>query len=303
MTRGALRNARGAPGGARGTSGNVRIDAHQHFWKLSRGDYGWLTQELPKLYRDFLPEHIAPLLERLGVDRTIVVQAAPTEAETQFLLRMADATPFIAGVVGWTDLTSPDAARTIEKLSRNPRLLGLRPMVQDLPDDEWLLQTALAPAIDAMKRAGLRLDALVRPRHLPMLLRFLERQPDLPVVIDHGAKPAIASGAIDDWAAQMRRIARESKAYCKLSGLATEAGPSWNGTTLQPYVDVLIDAFGPKRLMWGSDWPVLHEAYPADTAAPYVSWHDTAAALTARLQPNDREWIFGRTAAAFYGLG
>lgn len=299
MTRSALRNARGAP---RGASGNVRIDAHQHFWKLSRGDYGWLTQDLPKLYRDFLPEHLAPLLERTGIDGTIVVQAAPTVEETRFLLRLAEATPFIVGVVGWTDLESRDAARTIGELSGDGRLLGLRPMVQDLPDDEWLLRETLAPAIDEMTRACLRLDALVRPRHLSILLRFLERHPDLPVVIDHGAKPAIASGEIDEWAVHMRRIARESNAYCKLSGLATEAGSPWNGATLQPYVDVLIDAFGPKRLMWGSDWPVLHEAYPADTATPFVSWHDTAAALTARLQPNDREWIFGKTAAVFYGL-
>lgn len=280
-----------------------RVDAHQHFWQLSRGDYGWLTQDLPKLFRDFLPEHLAPLLKRSGVARTIVVQAAPTDAETRYLLQLAEATPFIAGVVGWTDLESPDATRTIEELSRNRRLLGLRPMVQDLRDDEWLLRPTLDPAIDAMKRTGLRLDALVTTRHLRILLRFLERHPDLPVVIDHGAKPAIASGAIDEWADQMRRIALDTNAYCKLSGLATEAGSSWSQATLQPYVDVLIDAFGPKRLMWGSDWPVLHEAYPANAGAPYVAWYDTAATLTARLQPNDREWIFGRTAAMFYGVG
>jgi L-fuconolactonase len=258
----------------------TRIDAHQHFWKLTRLDYGWLTPDLPTLYRDFLPEHLAPLLERLGVDRTVVVQAAPTAAETQFLLQLADANPFIAGVVGWADLESPTAACAIAKLARNASLLGLRPMVQDLPDDEWLLRPTLAPAIDAMRRANLTF-----------------------VVIDHGAKPAISSGAIDEWAVQMQHIARNTHAFCKLSGLATEAGPQWTAATLQSYVDVLIEAFGPQRLMWGSDWPVLHQAYGAPPSeAPYVAWFNTADALTDRLSPDERNWIFGRTAAVFYGI-
>ncbi len=283
----------------------TRIDAHQHFWKLSRGDYGWLTQDLPKLYRDFLPEHLAPLLERSGIDATVVVQAAPSNAETQFLLQLAAATPFVAGVVGWTDLESPHAAEKIAELSRHELLLGLRPMVQDLHDDEWLLSSTIAPAIEAMQHARLRFEALVKPRHLPVLLRFLERYPDLPVVVDHGAKPAIASGEIAEWAAQIRTIARNTRAFCKLSGLATEAGPGWTVTALQPYADVLIDAFGPQRLMWGSDWPVLLEAYGADdsrTATPYASWHDLATLLTARLSFAERESIFGKTAAAFYGV-
>ena len=142
----------------------------------------------------------------------------------------------------------------------------------------------------------MRFDALVKPRHLPVLLRFLERYPDLPVVIDHGAKPAIAAGEIEEWAAQMRTIARNTRAFCKLSGLATEAGPGWTATALQPYVDVLIDAFGPQRLMWGSDWPVLHEAYDPerDPAAPYASWLDAASTLTARLSPDERELDFRR---------
>lgn len=281
----------------------TRIDAHQHFWKLSRGDYDWLTpQDLPKLYRDFLPEHLAPLLERSGIDRTVVVQAAPTDAETQFLLGLAATTPFIAGVVGWTDLESPQAVETIAELSRDKRLLGLRPMVQDLADDEWLLRKTITPAIDAMQRGKLRFDALVKPRHLPVLLTFLERHPDLHVVIDHGAKPPIASGQLDDWAVQMRRIAKQTNAFCKLSGLATEAGRQWTDATLRPFVDVLLEAFGPRRLMWGSDWPVLHEAYAAGGGADtrYHSWHMTAIMLTAGLSFDERDWVLGKTAAAFY---
>ncbi len=188
----------------------MRIDAHQHFWKLSRNDYGWLTQDLSTLYRDFLPEDLAPHLTRSGIDRTILVQAATTQAETAFLLDLARQTPFIAGVVGWTELESPDCVAQIEALAHDRRLLGLRPMLQDLPDDEWLLRASVTPAIDAMKAAKLRFDALVRPRHLPMLLRFLQRHPDLGVVIDHGAKPSIATGEINRWAAQMRQIARNT---------------------------------------------------------------------------------------------
>jgi L-fuconolactonase len=283
----------------------TRIDAHQHFWKLSRNDYGWLNaDDFPNLYRDFLPEHLAPLLGRSGTDRTVVVQAAPADAETRYLLDLAATTPFIAGVVGWTDFESPTAVEAIANLSRHRNLLGLRPMLQDLPDDAWLLRKSIAPAVDAMQAADLRFDALVKPRHLPVLLTFLERHPELKVVIDHGAKPPIASGEIDAWAGQIRCIARSTSAYCKLSGLATEAPRQWTAGTLQPFVDVLIDAFGPRRLMWGSDWPVLHEAYdtPRSGVPPYIAWRETSAALTARLTPDERDWIFGGTAAAFYGI-
>jgi len=283
----------------------TRIDAHQHFWKLSRNDYGWLNrQDFPSLYRDFLPEHLAPLLNRSGIDRSVVVQAAPTDAETQFLLSIAQQSPFVAGVVGWVDFEAADAADRIETLSHHPGLLGLRPMIQDLPDDEWMLRPTVTRAVDAMTGAGLRLDALVKPRHLPVLLRFLERHPDLAVVIDHGGEPSIASGAIDDWADQIGAIARNTSAFCKLSGLATEAGPGWSAATLRPFVDALVDAFGPRRLMWGSDWPVLHAAFPANGSdtAPYSVWLETAHGLLGGLTANEHDRIFGNTAAEFYGV-
>ena len=283
----------------------MRIDAHQHFWKLSRGDYGWLTREaLPTLYRDFLPDDLAPLLERSGIDRTVAVQAAPSDAETAFLLELVNEAPFITGVVGWTDLASPDAVAKIEALARHPHLLGLRPMLQDLPDDAWLLRASVEPAIAAMIRTRLRFDALVRPQHLPVLLRMLDRHPDLAVVIDHGAKPSIATGAFDDWSVSMRDIARNTNAYCKLSGLATEAAAGWTPATLQPYVELLLEAFGPQRLMWGSDWPVLRLAYDEPTGpAPYTAWCDAAQSLVCTLPTEDRTAIFGATAATFYGIG
>jgi len=271
----------------------MRIDAHQHFWRLARGDYGWLTPDLSPLHRDFLPEHLAPLLAQAGVEATILVQAAPTAAETDFLLDLAARTPFVAGVVGWVDFEAPDAATRIGALAARPGLVGLRPMVQDLPDDQWLLRADLAPALTAMGEAGLTFDALVKPRHLPVLARFAARWPDLAIVIDHGGKPDIAAGALEPWASEIRALARDTGVSCKLSGLLTEAAPGAPAADLAPWIDTLLEAFGPRRLMWGGDWPVL------TLNGDYGSW---SRAIADSLDPDDRAWVLGRTAAAFYGL-
>lgn len=275
----------------------INVDSHQHFWRIDRGDYGWLTAaDHPVIYRDFLPQDLSLLMRRCRIDKTVLVQAAPTEAETLFLLALAETTPFIAGVVGWTDLGAPDAPARIAALAAHKGLLGLRPMLQDIEDADWILRPSVEPAIAAMTSAGLRFDALVQPRHLPTLTRFLERHPDLPVVIDHAAKPDIAGGVMEPWASQMRAIARGTGAFCKVSGMANEAGPGWNTDRLRPFVDVLLEAFGPGRLMWGSDWPVLNEA------GDYVRWVATANELMAVVPAADRGPIFGRNAAAFYGI-
>ena len=275
----------------------MQIDAHQHFWRVGRGDYGWLTPEAhPAICRDFGPGDLQPLMAAAEVTCTVLVQAAPTDAETAFLLEIARATPFVAGVVGWADLATPDAPSTIEAMAADPKLLGLRPMLQDLDDDAWILRPELAPALDAMQAAGLRFDALVTPRHLPHLARFLAGRPDLKVVIDHGAKPDIARGDIEGWSAAIRAIARDTGAVCKLSGLVTEAGEGWTAEQVKPFVDVLLETFKPARLMWGSDWPVVNEA------GGYAAWRAAAEALTAQLSPDDRTLIFGGTAAAFYGI-
>ena len=273
------------------------IDAHQHFWRPSRGDYGWLTpQAHPAICRKFLPADLAPLLVDAGIERTILVQAAPTSAETDYLLGLAAETPFVAGVVGWADFEATDAAARIEATASDARLVGLRPMLQDLDDDAWILRPAVAPALDAMQAAGLRFDALVTPRHLPHLARMLAARPDLKVVIDHGAKPDIAGGALESWSRQMRAIAADTAAYCKLSGLVTEAGGRWTEEELKPYADGLLEAFGPARLMWGSDWPVVNEA------GGYAAWHSAAWALAERCSRDERDLIFGGAAQAFYGI-
>ena len=275
----------------------MRIDAHQHFWRIDRGDYGWLTPEAhPKIARDFLPADLAPLLKAAKIDRTILVQAAPTEEETHFLLDLARDTPSIAAVVGWVDFEAPDAPTRIARLCANPKLMGLRPMLQDIAGEEWILKPEFSRVFDAIDRGKLRFDALVKPRHLPAVAELLDRYPDLAVVIDHGAKPDIAKDGLEVWKPYIRHIAKETNAYCKLSGLASEAGAGWTAATLKPYVEFLLECFGPERLMWGSDWPVLNET------GDYASWLGACVTLTAGLSATDREAIFGGTAAKFYGV-
>jgi L-fuconolactonase len=275
----------------------MQVDAHQHFWRLARGDYGWLTADAhPMISRDFEPDDLQPLMAQAGIERTILVQAAPTTEETGFLLQVASEHSFVAGVVGWVDLEAQGAVRAIEDLAKSAKLRGFRPMLQDLGDEAWILRPSIEPAIEAMTRSGLRFDALVTPRHLPHLARFLSVHEDLPVVIDHGAKPDIARGEIASWRTAITDIARNSAALCKLSGLVTEAGPRWSVAQLRPYVDTLIEAFGPDRLMWGSDWPVVNEA------GGYEAWRAAAETLTADLDAAARTAIFGGAAARFYGI-
>ncbi len=272
------------------------IDAHHHLWRLSRGDYDWLTPDLAPLYRDFEPADLAPLMAAGGVAGGIVVQAAATEAETRFLLDLADQTPALLGVVGWTDFASPDAPAAIASLARHPKLKGFRPMLQDDPDDDFILRPAALAAVAALQDAGLRFDALVRPRHLPRLIQLRDRFPDLPMVIDHAAKPDIAGGGWEPWADDLRRVADDGRTCCKLSGLLIEAAPGADGEALRRYADLVVEAFGAERVMWGSDWPVVL------LAGDYAGWLATAQALVAGRSDAERAAIFGGTAARFYGL-
>ena len=270
------------------------IDAHQHFWQLDRGDYGWLTPALAPLYRDFAPEDLAPLLDQHGIGGTILVQAAPSLAETEFLLNIAATTPFVLGVVGWVDFESPKAAADIARFAANQKLIGLRPMIQDIADDTWMLNDALTPAFEAMITHDLTFDALVLPRHLPHLRSLLARHPKLRTVIDHAAKPEIAAGHFTSWAQDMALLAHETRAYCKLSGLLTEAGHEWTAASLKPYIAHMFEHFGGDRVIWGSDWPVL------TLAAPYDEWFKLAQSFTNNHNAADK--VFGQNAQAAYGL-
>lgn len=274
----------------------VAIDAHQHFWQPARGDYGWLTADLEPLYRDFLPADLAPLMQRAGVARTIVVQAAPTVAETRFLLGLARETSWIAGVVGWVDFAAADAVDTLCGLARDPLFLGVRPMVQDIPDPDWMLDAQLVPVFEALETLELSFDALVRPVHLPRLRRLVERHPALRVVVDHAAKPEIADGRFDGWAEDLAGLAREGQATCKLSGLVTEARADWHTDDLRRYADHLFATFGTGRLMWGSDWPVV------ELAGGYRAWADATGLLLDGLGGEERDHVLGDVARKFYRL-
>jgi len=273
------------------------VDAHHHVWSLKRGDYGWLTPEMTPIYRDFTLADLLPLQVAAGITTTVLVQAAPTVAETRFLLKVAqDSGGVVKGVVGWVDLADAGAIPALTHLARDPLLKSIRPMLQDLPDPAWILRADVGRALAALPRLGLRFDALVKPAQLSALLPMLDRHPDLAVVIDHGAKPDVANGMWEPWARSMRAAAANPRVRCKLSGLATEAGPNWTIDTLRPYFEHLLDCFGAQRLMWGSDWPVVN------LGGSYQRWFAASVALMAGLTPQERAAIMGGTARKFYGL-
>ena len=272
----------------------MRIDAHQHFWTLARGDYGWLTPDLAAIYCDFAPDDLEPLLAAADIEGTVLVQAAPTISETEFMLSLADKTPFIKGVVGWVDYEAADAPDQIARLANHPVLVGLRPMIQDIDDDDWMLRETLSPAFAAMQDADLTFDALTLPRHLPNLSHLLDRQKGLRVVIDHGSKPLIRDRVISGWDTDMTALAQQTDAFCKLSGLITEASADWSIDDLRPYVDHLLSTFGPDRLIWGSDWPV------ATLAGRYERWLEATDMLLGELDESARAAIYGGNALRAY---
>ena len=202
----------------------MRIDAHQHFWRLVDRAGQWPPAQLAAIYRDFMPEDLQPLMADAKIDGTVLVQTMETDADTRFMLELADKNSFILGVVGWTDLKSPDAPAAIARLAQTPKLTGFRPMLQDIADDRWINDPALKPAVAAMIEHGLVFDALVLPRHLDALLDFARQSARLPIVVDHCAKPLIAEGRFVDWYARMKALAELPYVHCYLSGLLTEGG-------------------------------------------------------------------------------
>jgi L-fuconolactonase len=272
----------------------MRIDAHHHLWTLARGDYGWLKPALAPIYRDFDLSDLVPLLSASRIEGTILVQAAPTEAETLFLLDIAEKAELVRGVVGWTDFDARDAVACIEALAARELLVGLRPMVQDMADDDWLLRPALAPPLAAMARSGLVFDALALPRHLTRLIKVVDRHSKLQFVLDHCAKPHLAAGDIAEWKQHIAQLAQRSNVVCKLSGLVTEARVDWQVADLRPAVDHVLACFGSQRLLWGSDWPVV------DLAGGYAKWFAAAETLLANLSPDEQAAIFGANAARIY---
>lgn len=275
----------------------MRVDAHHHFWRVDRTDYGWLTTDSGVLYRNYLPADLEPLLARYDIGKSVLVQAAPTLAETLYLLQLAHETTFVAGVVGWVDLEAPEAIDHIAALADDSYMVGVRPMIQDIADGDWMLRASLQPVLEFVADQQLAFDALVRPTHLATLNEFLDRYDELRVVLDHAGKPDIRGGFYDEWAGQITALAdRYPNLYCKLSGLISEAGPDWTVAALKPYVERIIDAFGPHRVMWGSDWPVLN------ATATYDQWVAATGELLENYNAEERDWIQSETAHHVYRL-
>lgn len=272
------------------------IDAHFHIWQLDRGDYGWLTPDLKTIYRNVMPADWQAESAPHGITGGVLVQAAPTQAETHFLLAQAEANPAVLGVVGWADLLAPDAPARLATLAQHPKLKALRPMLQDIANPDWVLQDALTPAFAAMAQLGLVLDVLAKPVHLPRVLSLAARHPTLQMVIDHGAKPDIAAAGWEPWAGLMTRIAKETTAVCKLSGLLTEAGPAPAPQVARRWAEHVLSAFGKGRVIWGSDWPVL------ELASTYALWFEEAQAVADALSPAGHAALFGGTARRIYKL-
>lgn len=274
------------------------IDAHQHFWQLSRGDYDWPNDSVAPIFRDFGPDDLRPLLNAAGVRQTVLVQATDSLAETEYLLRLAQGCDRVAGVVGWVDLSAPEAIATIDRLRADPMLKGIRPMLQNMAETGWINRPEVQPALAHLAQSGLRFDALIQPRHLPEILTMAQAHPDLPVVIDHIAKPVMRGAPPDAaWRSGMSRLAGQANVWCKLSGMVTEIGPDWRPDELAPFARHVLAAFGPARVIWGSDWPVVN------LASDYAAWLSAARAMVAHLPDAAQEAIFGGNARRFYGLG
>lgn len=277
----------------------ARVDAHQHFWSLREVEYRWLeAASYGPIHRDFGPADLEPLLRRAGVGHCITVQAANSFADTDAMLARAERHRWIAGVVGWVPLLDPVAAeRALERYVRHPAFRGVRHLVHDEPDPEWLLRRPVRESLVQLAQRGLVFEIpAVFPRHLVHIPRLAEELPELKIVIDHLGKPPIGSGAVEPWAGQLTAAAAHPNVYAKVSGLNTAAPADWSADDLRPFVGVAVDAFGPKRLMFGSDWPVCLMAGDYDRV-----WEETLRALDGAPKAA-RDAVLGGTAAAVYGL-
>jgi L-fuconolactonase len=275
----------------------MRIDAHQHFWKYRPADYAWISDEMAPLKQDFLPEDLQPLLRANGFDGSIAVQACQTIEETQWLLSLADKSDFIKGVVGWVDLCSTSLSAQLDSIAQHARLVGIRHVVQAEPDDEFMLGENFHCGIAHLAAYDLTYDLLLYPRHLPVAVKLVQRFPEQPFVLDHIAKPGIADGLLEPWARDIRELARYENVCCKLSGMVTESRwKQWKPEDFRPYLEVVFEAFGPQRLMIGSDWPVC------TVSASYTETIVIVNDFIRQLEPALQEQIMGGNCASFYGI-
>lgn len=275
----------------------MRIDAHQHFWHYTPRDYGWISDEMQTLKRDFQPNDLKPLLDRAGMDGTIAVQARHTLQETDWLLELAEHHPFIKGVVGWVDLQAPDVHEQLETYAQRPKFRGVRHIVHDEADDRFMLRPQFLHGLSLLASFDLAYDLLLFPKHLPIAADVAQRFPQQRFVLDHIAKPAIKAHSFAPWDADIRALARFPNVFCKVSGMVTEAAwNTWKPDDFTRYLDTVFDCFGPERLMFGSDWPVctLSGAY-ADVVLLVQQY-------VRGLGIEEQDRVFGGTAADVYAL-
>ena len=274
-----------------------RIDSHQHFWLYSSEEYGWISDDMSVLRRDYLPAELGRIVSQANIDGVISVQARQTLDETRWLLELASENEFICGVVGWVPLASPRPEWHLEDFAATGKLKGVRHFVQSEPDDAFLDREDFNRGVSALRQHGVVFDILVAERQMASVPRFVDRHPGQWFVLDHLGKPRIKDGVIEPWRRNIIELARRPNVACKLSGMVTEADlGAWRPEHLQPYVDVALEAFRPERLMFGSDWPV------ALLATSYERWQETLTHLVGALSAEEQDWIWGRTAARVYGL-
>jgi L-fuconolactonase len=273
------------------------IDAHQHFWRFNPVRDAWIDQDMAAIRRDFFPGDLAPVLDACGVDATIAVQADQSEAETEFLLGLAEGNRRVAGVVGWVDLRAANVEKRLEHFSHFKKLRGVRHIAQVEADDRFLARAEFVRGIGHLKSFGLTYDILIFPRQLPAAIELVAKLPEQKFVVDHLAKPEIAAKKIEPWAKLMREIAMHPNVYCKLSGMVTEADwKNWKPEDFEPYLDVVVEAFGAERLMFGSDWPVCL------VAATYSQTKNIVESYVDRHTPNAKSAIFGENGKRFYSI-
>jgi L-fuconolactonase len=275
----------------------MKIDSHHHFWKYSAEEYPWIGDSMAALRRDFLPAHLKAEIAALGIDGVVSVQARQTVGETEWLLSLADGNDFIKGVVGWVPLAEPGVRDAVAKFAANRKLRAVRHVVQDEPDDRFILGADFNRGVSVLKDFGLVYDILIFERQLVPSIEFVDRHPQQVFVLDHIAKPRIGDNAIEPWRANIRELARRPNVFCKVSGMVTEADwKTWSEKQLRPYFDVVIEAFGPRRLMFGTDWPVCL------AASGYARWVDVVRKFASGISAEEQEWLFGKTAVLAYGL-
>jgi L-fuconolactonase len=273
------------------------IDAHHHLWKYSPDDYPWISDGMEEIRRDFLIGDLKQALHEAGIDGAVTVQARQTLAETNWLLDLASTNDVIRGVVGWVPLVDLTVRHDLERLAAQEKFKAVRHVVHDEPDDFYILREDFNRGIALLREFNLRYDILIFERHLFQTIEFVDRHPGQIFVVDHIAKPRIKNGDMEPWRKSLMELARRNNVYCKLSGVVTEANwSSWSENGLQPYVEVVLEAFGPKRIMFGSDWPVLL------VASPYKRWADAVRRMIGSLSSDEQQWIMGKTATEAYQL-